>query len=228
MTLRNLLKFYGATLVMGLITTILVSLIFAYDKLTAFLVDGQIGEFLAALIWFMGYGLLIATISQLAYFSYLFIHQLGLGIFRTAWKPIQVVIILFAFFDLVYFRFLRFGEQHGDVVRFIWIPILVLISALLVSYYKSKLTATNVWIPAMFFMIVMTTVELIPFLKVEDTTWLYTTIFPLILCNAFQLLMMPKYNEASKRERANRREAREERMTPSRTKSSTVKKKKRQ
>ncbi|GGB13241.1 hypothetical protein ERX37_05515 [Macrococcus hajekii] len=208
MTIRNLLKFYGTTLLIGLLTTVLVSLLFAYDKLTVFLIKGDIGEFFAALIWFMGYGLLIASISQLAYFSYLFIHQLGHGIFRTAWKPIQVVITLFAFFDLVYFRFLRFGQQNGDVVKFIWIPVLVLICAIIVSYYKKKLTNSGVVIPAMFFMIVMTTVELIPFLKVEDTTWLYCTIFPLLLCNAFQLLMMPKYNAASKEERAARRRAR--------------------
>ncbi|TDM02523.1 KinB-signaling pathway activation protein [Macrococcus carouselicus] len=213
MTIRNLLKFYGTTLLIGLVTTVLVSLLFAYDKLTVFLAEGDVGDFFAALVWFMGYGLLIASISQLAYFSYLFIHQLGLGIFRTAWKPIQIVITLFAFFDLVYFRFLRFGQQEGDVARFIWIPVLVLISAVFVSYYKKKMTGSNVIIPAMFFMIVMTTVELIPFLKVEDTTWLYCTIFPLLLCNAFQLLMMPKYKEASAAERAARRAARGETAT---------------
>ncbi|TDM07864.1 KinB-signaling pathway activation protein [Macrococcus lamae] len=210
MTIRNLGKFYGTTLLIGLISTLLVSLIFGYDRLTVYLVKGQIGEFLAAFIWFIGYGLLIASISQLAYFSYLFIHQLGMGIFRSAWNPIQAVITVFALFDLVYFRFLRFGRQQGDIQQFIWIPILILIAAILVSYFKVKMTKTNVVIPAMFFMIVMTTVELIPFLRVEDTTWLYCTIFPLLLCNAYQLLILPKYNEASQQERYARKVAKGE------------------
>lgn len=205
MTIRNLGKFYGTTLLIGLISTVFISLIFGYDRLTVYLTRGEIGEFFAALIWFMGYGLLIASISQLAFFSYLFIHQLGLGIFRSAWNPIQVVITLFALFDLIYFRYLRFGRHDGDIIKFIWIPILILITAIIVSYYKTKLTKTNVWIPAMFFMIVMTTVELIPFLRVEDTTWLYCTILPLLLCNAYQLLSLPKYNEASRKERYERK-----------------------
>ena len=231
-TIRNLGKFYGITLLIGMITTLLVSLIFGYDRLTVYLFKGQIGEFLAAFVWFMGYGLLIASVSQLAYFSYLFIHQLGAGIFRSAWNPIQAVITVFALFDLVYFRYLRFGRQEGDVQQFIWIPILILIAALIVTYYKVKMTNNSVVIPALFFMIVMTTVELIPFLRVEDTTWLYCTIFPLLLCNAYQLLTLPKYNEASRQERYARKVAKgeiapEERVTVKNTKVVSKKKKKR-
>lgn len=205
MTLKNLGKFYGITLLIGLVVTVLVSLIFGYDKLTVYLFKGEIGEFFAALVWFMGYGLLIASISQLAFFAYLFIHQMGLGIFKGGWNPIQVVIILFALVDLVYFRYIRFGKADGDILKFIWIPILILIFGVAISIYKNKLTGKQVFIPAMFFMIVMTTVELIPFLKVKDTTWLYCTIFALLLCNAFQLLSLPKYNALSLEERKMRK-----------------------
>lgn len=205
MTLKNLGKFYGITLLIGLVCTVLVSLVFGYDKLTVYLVKGEIGEFLAALVWFMGYGLLIASISQLAFFAYLFIHQMGQGIFKGGWNAIQVVIILFAIIDLVYFRYLRFGKQDGDILKFIWIPILIVIFGVVVALYKNKLTGKNVFIPAMFFMVVMTTVELIPFLKVKDMMWLYCTIFSLLLCNAFQLLSLPKYNRLSYEERKQRK-----------------------
>ncbi|WP_414050908.1 KinB-signaling pathway activation protein [Macrococcus animalis] len=205
MTLKNLGKFYGITLLIGLLSTVIVSLVFGYDKLTIYLVKGEMGEFLAALVWFMGYGLLIASISQLAFFAYLFIHQMGQGIFKGGWNAIQVVIILFAIIDLVYFRYLRFGKQDGDILRFIWIPILIVIFGIIVAIYKNKLTGKNVFIPAMFFMVVMTTVELIPFLKVKDMMWLYCTIFSLLLCNAFQLLSLPKYNRLSYEERKARK-----------------------
>ncbi|WP_414054328.1 KinB-signaling pathway activation protein [Macrococcus equi] len=208
MTLKNLGKFYGITLLIGLICTVLVSLVFGYDKLTVYLVKGEMGEFFAALIWFMGYGLLIASISQLAFFAYLFIHQMGQSIFKSGWNAIQVVIILFAIIDLVYFRYLRFGKQDGDILKFIWIPILIVIFGIAVALYKNKLTGKNVFIPAMFFMVVMTTVELIPFLKVKDMMWLYCTIFSLLLCNAFQLLSLPKYNRLSYEERKARKIAR--------------------
>lgn len=204
MTLKYLIQFYRNTLLIGVIVTYVASLIFAYDKVTKYLLDGDIGNFLAASVWFMVVGLLVATISQLAYFIYLFINQLGIGIFGKIWPHVQIVITVFAIFDLVYFRFLRFGNAN-QIITFIWLPILVVIFALIISNIKNKQSEKNLWIPSMFFMIVMTTVELIPFLRVEDTSWIYLTIFGLLLCNAYQLITLPKFNALSLKERKNKK-----------------------
>ena len=165
-----------------------------------YLIAGEVGEFVAASIWFVVVGLLVATISQLAYFIYLFINQLGIGIFGKIWPHVQIVVTVFTIFDLVYFRFLRFGGTD-QIISFIWLPIVVIIFAIITSNIKNKQSKKNLWIPSMFFMIVMTTVELIPFLRVEDTSWIYLTIFGLLLCNSYQLIMLPKYNELSLEER---------------------------
>ena len=200
MTLKYLIQFYRNTLLIGVIVTYISSLIFGYDKVTKYLVAGEVGEFVAASIWFVVVGLLVATISQLAYFIYLFINQLGIGIFGKIWPHVQIVVTVFTIFDLVYFRFLRFGGTD-QIISFIWLPIVVIIFAIITSNIKNKQSKKNLWIPSMFFMIVMTTVELIPFLRVEDTSWIYLTIFGLLLCNSYQLIMLPKYNELSLDER---------------------------
>ncbi|WP_239724138.1 MULTISPECIES: KinB-signaling pathway activation protein [unclassified Mammaliicoccus] len=200
MTLKYLIQFYRNTLLIGVIVTYISSLIFGYDKVTKYIVAGEVGEFVAASIWFVVVGLLVATISQLAYFIYLFINQLGIGIFGKIWPHVQIVVTVFAIFDLVYFRFLRFGGTD-QIISFIWLPIVVIIFAIITSNIKNKQSKKNLWIPSMFFMIVMTTVELIPFLRVEDTSWIYLTIFGLLLCNSYQLIMLPKYNELSLEER---------------------------
>ena len=200
MTLKYLIQFYRNTLLIGVIVTYISSLIFGYDKVTKYLVAGEVGEFVAASIWFVVVGLLVATISQLAYFIYLFINQLGIGIFGNIWPHVQIVVTVFTIFDLVYFRFLRFGGTD-QIISFIWLPIVVIIFAIITSNIKNKQSKKNLWIPSMFFMIVMTTVELIPFLRVEDTSWIYLTIFGLLLCNSYQLIMLPKYNELSLEER---------------------------
>nr|WP_275583973.1 MULTISPECIES: KinB-signaling pathway activation protein [unclassified Mammaliicoccus] len=187
-------------MLIGVIVTYISSLIFGYDKVTKYIVAGEVGEFVAASIWFVVVGLLVATISQLAYFIYLFINQLGIGIFGKIWPHVQIVVTVFAIFDLVYFRFLRFGGTD-QIISFIWLPIVVIIFAIITSNIKNKQSKKNLWIPSMFFMIVMTTVELIPFLRVEDTSWIYLTIFGLLLCNSYQLIMLPKYNELSLEER---------------------------
>lgn len=200
MTLKYLIQFYRNTLLIGVIVTYISSLIFGYDKVTKYLVAGEVGEFVAASIWFVVVGLLVATISQLAYFIYLFINQLGIGIFGKIWPHVQIVVTVFTIFDLVYFRFLRFGGTD-QIISFIWLPIVVIIFAIITSNIKNKQSKKNLWIPSMFFMIVMTTIELIPFLRVEDTSWIYLTIFGLLLCNSYQLIMLPKYNELSLEER---------------------------
>ena len=200
MTLKYLIQFYRNTLLIGVIVTYISSLIFGYDKVTKYLVAGEVGEFVAASIWFVVVGLLVATINQLAYFIYWFINQLGIGIFGKIWPHVQIVVTVFTIFDLVYFRFLRFGGTD-QIISFIWLPIVVIIFAIITSNIKNKQSKKNLWIPSMFFMIVMTTVELIPFLRVEDTSWIYLTIFGLLLCNSYQLIMLPKYNELSLEER---------------------------
>src|SRR5699024_6680972 len=177
-TLKYLIQFYRNTLLIGVIVTYISSLIFGYDKVTKYLLAGEVGEFVAASIWFVVVGLLVATISQLACFIYLFINQLGIGIFGKIWPHVQIVVTVFAIFDLVYFRFLRFGGTD-QIISFIWLPIVVIIFAIITSNIKNKQSKKNLWIPSMFFMIVMTTVELIPFLRVEDTSWIYLTIFGL-------------------------------------------------
>nr|WP_275583103.1 KinB-signaling pathway activation protein [Mammaliicoccus sp. H-M34] len=187
-------------MLIGVVVTYLSSLIFGYDKVTKYLFAGDIGNFIAASVWFIVVGLLVATISQLAYFIYLFINQLGIGIFGKIWPHVQIVVTVFAIFDLVYFRFLRFGGTD-QILSFIWLPIVVIVFAIITSNLKNKQSKKNLWIPSMFFMIVMTTVELIPFLRVEDTSWIYLTIFGLLLCNVYQLITLPKFNALSLEER---------------------------
>ncbi len=205
MTSKYLVKFYLKTLLLGMIITAVVSLITEYDNVTQYLFQGQIGEFLAGLVWFLGYGLLIATVSQVAFFIYLFLHPLGMGIFGRIWPYVQLLLVMYAIFDLFYLRFYRFGLESGQVWSFIWIPILVIAAAFIVAMMKNKSAQdTNIFIPSLFYMVFMTSVTLIPFLSVEDTSWIYRSVFTLIICNAYQLLTLPGYIEASENEKEER------------------------
>ena len=44
--------------------------------------------------------------------------------------------------------------------------------------------------PALFFMVVVTILEWVPALRINDTDWLYLMVIPLLLCNAYQLLIL--------------------------------------
>lgn len=205
MTSKYLVRFYFRTLLLGMVVTAIVSLITEYQNVTRYLLEGQFGEFFAGLVWFLGYGLLIATVSQVAFFIYLFLHPLGMGIFKKLWPYVQLLLIMYAAFDMFYVRFYRVGVEAGQVWTYIWIPILVIVSGFIVARWKDRESpGTQLFIPALFYMIFMTSVTLIPFITVEDTSWIYRSVFTLIICNAFQLLMLPKYIEASEKEKAER------------------------
>ncbi|MGL4819180.1 MAG: KinB-signaling pathway activation protein, partial [Bacilli bacterium] len=45
-------------------------------------------------------------------------------------------------------------------------------------------------VPALFYMVVGTMVEWIPALRLEDVDWILTMFFPIVLCNAFQVLRL--------------------------------------
>lgn len=197
MTSKYLVKFYFTTLLIGVVLTTIASLIIDYKEVTSLLVEGEFAGFFLNLLWILGYGLLIATVSQFAFFIYLFLNPLGMGLLGRVWPYLQMLLIIYAAFDLFYVRYVMFGEEL-NLFAYIWIPILVVVVGFLVANYKNKTTpGKNVFIPALFFMIFMTSITLIPF-SAQSTDWLFRSIFTLVIANAYQLLMLPKYVEASK------------------------------
>lgn len=205
MTSKYLVKFYFTTLLIGTAISTVISLILEYENVTSYLFTGNIGEFLAGLVWFITFGLLIATISQVAFFIYLFIHPLGLGIFKGFWPYIQLLLIIYAIFDLFYFRFYEVGVEEGSVWGFMWIPILMIVVGVMVARYKNKqVKDANVFIPSLFFMVFITAVTMIPFMVVDDTSWIFRSVFAILVMNVYQLIKLPDYIEASEREKKER------------------------
>lgn len=205
MTSKYLVKFYFTTLLIGTVISTVISLILEYENVTSYLFTGNIGEFLAGLVWFITFGLLIATISQVAFFIYLFIHPLGMGIFKRFWPYVQLLLIMYAIFDLFYFRFYEVGVDEGFVWGFMWIPILMIAVGIVVARYKNnQIKETNVFIPSLFFMIFITAVTMIPFVVVEDTSWIFRSVFAILVMNAYQLIKLPDYIEASEKEKKER------------------------
>ncbi|SOC42410.1 KinB-signaling pathway activation protein [Salinicoccus kekensis] len=202
MTSKYLVKFYFTTLLIGTVISTVISLILEYENVTSYLFRGEIGEFLAGLIWFITFGLLIATISQVAFFVYLFVHPLGMGIFRSFWPYIQLLLIIYAIFDLFYFRFYEVGVDQGSVWGFMWIPIMMIVFGVLVARYKNQqVKEANVFIPSLFFMVFITAITMIPFIVVDDTSWIFRSVFAILVMNAYQLIKLPDYIEASQQEK---------------------------
>ncbi len=206
-TSRNLVKLFWNTLLVGGVTTAIVGLFARWHVLQPYFVNFNIGEIISALIWLIVMGFLFSVISQMGFFAYLTIHRFGLGIFKSAalWNGIQLVLILFGLFDLVYLRYVNFAKPGESILLYFVPALLLLVVGLVVAWLKSKQTNREAFIPALFFMIVATLVEWVPVLRINSQNWLYSMLFALLACNAYQVLILHKLNKKSEQERQQRK-----------------------
>lgn len=206
MTIRNLIKFLFNTLMIGALITGVLGFIIRWGEFQPYFSEQNFGAIFSTFIWLFGVGMIFSVISQIGFFAYLFIHQFGLGVFRTIslWNAVQLVLVAVVLFDLVYFRFQAFAGSEESLLPYIGLAVIILIAGLIVAYIKAKMTNRSMFVSALFFMVVVTIVEWLPVLQVNFEAWIYLMIFPLMACNAYQVLMLPKYNRLSAEERARR------------------------
>lgn len=200
MNSRNWVRLFLTTLLVGGISTSIVGFALKWGEYQKFFISFDIIEILSILFWLIGVGFIFSIISQMGFFAYLTIHRFGLGIFKTAslWNAIQILIILFVVFDLIYFRYQLFAAEGESVLSYTVLALFVVIFSLAVAYIKMQQTNKKAFIPALFFMIVVTTVEWVPALRVNEGDWLYLMLLPLLICNAYQLLFLTKLSPAKK------------------------------
>lgn len=197
---RNWVRFFLSTLLVGGISTGIIGFALRWSDYQELFIKFDLLEIISVLFWLFGVGLIFSVISQMGFFAYLTVHRFGLGIFRSIsmWSLAQIVLIAFVLFDLVYFRFQVFAKDNESIIPYVLIAIYILVVGLIVAYFKRTSTNKEAFIPALFFMIVVTTIEWFPALRVNEEDWLLLMLIPIQFCNAFQLLMLPKFTQAKK------------------------------
>ncbi|MER2263138.1 MAG: KinB-signaling pathway activation protein [Psychrobacillus sp.] len=219
MTIRNWFKFFiNSMLIGGLITGILGLFIRWDDAFAKYFESGQWSEFLAAFAFMVVMGFTVSVITQMGFFAYLTIHQMGVNIFRTLtlWNWVQLLIIAFVIFDLIMFRFRPNADTTSQVWLYAFLLIILIGTGVVVALIKANKTKKHVLISALFFMIVISTIEWLPVLMVNADnvdSWVTLLLFPILAVNAYQLLALPKYNAKSDEDRLKleaRRKARRE------------------
>lgn len=195
MKFKEWLFLFITTLLFGGLTIILASLVLGWEGITRF--QGDFGELIPAVIYLFFAGVFFGAVSQMGMFAYLQIHRFGLGLFKTLslWNWVQVLLIIFTFFDLIYFRYLKFGQEGETWLDYLWMPTIFLILAVIVAYVKAKQTNQTAFIPAIFFMFVVTTLEIIVPLLINDLDWLGLMLTTIFICNTWQLLMLHHLNK---------------------------------
>lgn len=219
MTIRNWVKFAFWALLIGGGVNAIASLFIRWDFYKPFLMNGEIGEFLAAFVWMIVLGMTMSVIAQAGFFAYLTLHQVGVNLFKslTLWNWVQVLIILIVLVDIIIFRFIPEADGARDGLIYIGLLLILIGSAVATAMKKVQMTnKPHVLIPTIFFMIVITSLEWIIALmgRTENIdTYVTLLLFPFLAVNAYQILMLPKYNMQSEVDRnklMERRKARQE------------------
>jgi len=186
---RKLVRLFFTTLFLGGLVSLVTSFFLRYDlyleNLKPFNFLGLIGLF----YWYTLYGFIYSIISQAGFFAFLFINRMGLSLFRSFWPKVQYALVAFVVFDLVYFPY---QATKGDVALYWYILMsgAILVYGLFIANIKAKETNARAFAPALFLMVVMTTIEWVPSLRVEGTDYAWLMIFSLLACNTYQLLML--------------------------------------
>lgn len=205
------------TMLIGGGVTAVASLFIRWDFFQPYLAAGEFVEFIAALAWMVLLGFTMSVIAQAGFFAYLTLHQVGVGVFKTLtlWNWVQMLLIIVVLFDLIIFRFAPDAESAGDWLFYIGLLIVLVGAAIATAIKKVKMTGKkHVLISSMFFMIVITSLEwIIALMGRQDNINIYVALllFPLLAVNAYQLLMLPKYNEKSDQDRKKLEERRKAR-----------------
>lgn len=137
----------------------------------------------------LGYGMLVSVYAQLGFFAYLILNYMGIGVFpRKVWQYIQITLSLLALLELIFLR--TFVGGGGNVVSDLLLGIGILLTAIIVAYFKVRSTNRSAWIPTFFFLTAITIVEIIGVLRIGVDSATVFIVVPLIACNAFQILML--------------------------------------
>ncbi|WP_227938851.1 KinB-signaling pathway activation protein [Alkalihalobacillus deserti] len=193
MNSRKVVKLFFTTLLVGSISGAIVGFILDYHVYT----EGTFLNTFFGLIWLLGICAAFSLISQMGFFAYLTVHRFGLGLFKSQklWNYVQVIIIAFVVFDLIYFRYIAFAQPNETIIHYLVMPIILLFYGLLVAYLKAKDTNQGAFIPSLFFIVVITVIEWVPALTVNDPKWLWLYLTPLITANTWQVLILHRLTQ---------------------------------
>lgn len=221
MTIKNWIKFFTKSLLIGGIVTAMASLFIRWDFFWPFISNFEIGEFLAAFIWMILLGFTMSVIAQAGFFVYLTLHQVGVGIFKTLtlWNWVQLLLIVIVVADLIIFRFAPDANSVKDWIFYIGLLLFLGGAAAVTAMKKVEMTGKkHILISSIFFMIVITSLEWIIALMGRDeniNTYVALLLFPLVAVNAYQLLMLPKYTQQSEQDIKKREQRRKDRTQAS-------------
>nr|WP_255639821.1 KinB-signaling pathway activation protein [Aquibacillus saliphilus] len=181
-------------MLIGAVSTLITSFFVKSQSYREFLQPFDLFEVFGLFVFFIALGFVFSLISQMGFFAYLTINQFGLSMFRKLWLPIQILLIAFTLFDLVYFRYMD-DDGNTSILLYLLAAVALFVYSWIIAGIKAKETNKKAFVPGLFFMIVVTSIEWVPGLRASGTDYTWLMIISLLACNTYQLLMLHRLND---------------------------------
>ncbi|MCZ1266448.1 MULTISPECIES: KinB-signaling pathway activation protein [Paenibacillus] len=197
MNLRKWFFLFWSALLIGAAGSLVTGLIMM-------LVNGEktngMTDFLIYLLILFGSGIMISVYSQMGFFAYLILNYMGKGVFsKRSWQIVQIVLTVLALLDVMFLRLFVGGERErlSDIV----LGIIILAAGIVTAYVKVKKTHISALVPTLFFMVAVTVVETIGVLRIDVNAATIFIVVPLLICNAYQMLILHRLVDGSMEQR---------------------------
>lgn len=226
MNSRKFVHMFLHTLWIGWLVGLITSLVVNFSVYEAYLSPFNGKELFGLFLFYSGKGLVYTVIAQTGFFAYLFVNMYGQNFFKSFWPMVQALIIAFVLFDIVYFT-----SKELSLLFRIGLMVTILIVGLIIAYFKVRQTNRTAFIPALFVMIVILTLELSLVLRTGEANEILLMLMPLLVATAFQLIMLhhvtkidPEHQRRIEERRKKRRELQKQQEKAKKKQSDKMKK----
>jgi len=211
---RKFVHMFFQTLLIGWLAGLITSFVVYYSVYATYLSPFDGKELLGLFLFYSGKGLVYTVIAQTGFFAYLFINMYGRNFFRSFWPAVQLLIIAFVLFDIVYFT-----SKSLSLTFRLGLMFAILIGGLIIAFLKVRETNRTAFVPALFVMIVILTLELSLVLRTGEKGEIMLMLVPIFVATAFQLMRLhhvtkvdPEHQKRIEERRRKRLEMQKQRM----------------
>lgn len=134
-------------------------------------------------------GLSFGAFAHMGFFAYLMLNYIARSIIKRPylWVALQGFVAVFVLAEIVYWT----HDSEFPPNAYWLVPLLLLLGSLLIAWRKVYETSPGAWIPTLFYMIAVTTIEGLPGFRSGGLwTQLTFTLVPIFVCNAYQILRL--------------------------------------
>lgn len=184
MTIRNWLKLFRSTLMIGAAAAVAAGLVLALgDEEFRRLNTMEIGYnvLMMALA-----GLMFSILSQMGFFSYMMLNYIARDIFQkpSTWTLVQLFFIVTVPLELWMFLWKDTAFKFIIGVGLIFLP------SIGSAFWKVRMTNGSAFVPTLFFVFLATLLETAIAIQVNSLEAALLMAIPLLSCNAWQILRL--------------------------------------